>query len=136
MGSMERESRVAAVAAIMLMAAASALSKEKLKRASPPPAAEKLARMRRIVISIPDRKLALLEGNLIVKIWATAVGAEAAPRTDDTDQTHPMDRLRCGGDRDLARDCLELLGFHPRDAAGRREPAVAPAGGQTRDHLD
>lgn len=79
MGRMEKESRVAAVAAIMLMTAAGAFSEEKLKRASTQAAAEKLARMRRIVVSIPDRKLALLEGSLIVRIWATAVGAESTP---------------------------------------------------------
>jgi L,D-transpeptidase ErfK/SrfK len=34
---------------------------------------------RRIVISIPDRKLALLEDGQLVKIYPTAVGAPASP---------------------------------------------------------
>jgi len=34
---------------------------------------------RRIVISIPDRKLALIEDGKVVKIYPTAVGADASP---------------------------------------------------------
>jgi len=34
---------------------------------------------RRIVVSIPDRKLALLENGRVVKIYPVAVGAEASP---------------------------------------------------------
>ena len=35
---------------------------------------------RRIVVSIPDRKLALLEGDRVVKIYNVAVGARVSPR--------------------------------------------------------
>ena len=44
------------------------------------PAAESKARSeRRIVVSIPDRKLALLENNHVVKIYDVAVGAAVRP---------------------------------------------------------
>jgi len=43
-------------------------------------AQENLARpSRRIVVSIPDRKLAVLEGERVVKVFATAVGAAKTP---------------------------------------------------------
>lgn len=37
---------------------------------------------RQIVVSIPDRKLALLEDGQVVKIYSVAVGAEATPSPD------------------------------------------------------
>lgn len=37
---------------------------------------------RRIVVSLPDRKLALLENDRIVKIYSVAVGAPASPSPD------------------------------------------------------
>src|ERR1017187_3420745 len=57
-----------ALAGVMLMAAAEALAQETSSRAA-----------RRIVVSIPDRKLAVLEGDRIVRIFETAVGAPHSP---------------------------------------------------------
>jgi lipoprotein-anchoring transpeptidase ErfK/SrfK len=59
--------RMAAVAA-MLLAAAEAMAQDRAERVS-----------RRIVVSIPDRKLAVLEGDLLLRVFPTAVGAPASP---------------------------------------------------------
>ena len=64
----ERMKRLAALAGVMVMAAAEALAQEKLARPS-----------RRIVVSIPDRKLSVLEDDRVVKIYQTAVGAPKSP---------------------------------------------------------
>lgn len=56
-------------AAAMLVAAGEALAQEK----------QVVAATRRIVISIPDRKLALIEDGRVVKIYSTAVGAPSTP---------------------------------------------------------
>jgi lipoprotein-anchoring transpeptidase ErfK/SrfK len=40
--------------------------------------------VRRIVVSIPDRKLALIEDGEVVKIYATAVGADKTPSPTGT----------------------------------------------------
>src|SRR5437868_13278752 len=42
-------------------------------------AVENTEPQRRILISIPDRKLALIEKGQVVKIYATAVGAQVSP---------------------------------------------------------
>jgi len=68
------ESRTAALAAIAMMAAVSVLAEEKRRSAE-----ALLLPVLRIVVSIPDRKLALLEDDRVVKIWATAVGAKSTP---------------------------------------------------------
>ena len=60
--------KMAALTGVMLMAATEALAQEN----SPRPA-------RRIVVSIPDRKLAVLEGDRIVRVFETAVGAPHSP---------------------------------------------------------
>lgn len=60
--------RLAAVAGVMAMAAAEALAQDKSARPA-----------RRIVVSIPDRKLAVLEEERVVKIYRTAVGAPKSP---------------------------------------------------------
>jgi lipoprotein-anchoring transpeptidase ErfK/SrfK len=60
--------RMAALASVMLMAAAEALAQEKASRPS-----------RRIVVSIPDRKLAVLEGDRVLRTFETAVGAPKSP---------------------------------------------------------
>jgi lipoprotein-anchoring transpeptidase ErfK/SrfK len=60
--------KMAALTGVMLLAAAEALAQEKSGR---PP--------RRIVVSIPDRKLAVLEDDQVVKVYRTAVGAPASP---------------------------------------------------------
>ena len=60
--------KLAAFTSVVLMATAEALAQENLERPS-----------RRILVSIPDRKLAVLESGHVVKIFATAVGAPSTP---------------------------------------------------------
>ena len=64
----DRIKRLALVTGAVLVAAAEALAQEKQGRPA-----------RRIVISIPDRKLALLQDGKVVKIFSTAVGAPGTP---------------------------------------------------------
>jgi L,D-transpeptidase ErfK/SrfK len=60
--------KLAAITSVVLMAAAEALAQDKQNRPA-----------RRIVISIPDRKLAVLESDKVVKIFPTAVGKASTP---------------------------------------------------------
>src|SRR5215470_15384615 len=60
--------KMAALTGVILMATAEALAQDKSARPS-----------RRIVISIPDRKLAVMEGDHVVRIFETAVGASKSP---------------------------------------------------------
>ncbi len=67
-GIEDQVKRMAALTGVLLMAAAEALAQEKLGKPA-----------RRIVVSIPDRKLAVLEADHVVKIFATAVGRPSTP---------------------------------------------------------
>src|SRR5437868_11556575 len=58
--------RLATMTSILMMAAAEAMAQDKR------PA-------RRIVISIPDRKLAVLDDDRVLKVYPTAVGAPVSP---------------------------------------------------------
>jgi len=60
--------RLAALTGVMVVATAEALAQEN----APPPA-------RRVVVSLADRKLAVLEAGRVVKVYDTAVGAPASP---------------------------------------------------------
>jgi lipoprotein-anchoring transpeptidase ErfK/SrfK len=60
--------KLAALTGVMLMAAAEAMAQENASRPA-----------RRIVVSIADRKLAVLEGDRTVRIFETAVGAPHSP---------------------------------------------------------
>ncbi|HUI57881.1 MAG TPA: L,D-transpeptidase [Bryobacteraceae bacterium] len=60
--------KLAAFTSVMLMATAEALAQENMARPT-----------RRIVVSIPDRKLAVVESGKVVKIFQTAVGAPESP---------------------------------------------------------
>ncbi len=62
-----RQSKYIQALAVLLVAASEALAQETR------PAA------RRIVVSIPDRKLALMEGDRVVKVYPVAVGAAGTP---------------------------------------------------------
>jgi lipoprotein-anchoring transpeptidase ErfK/SrfK len=64
----ERIRRVAVITGAMLVAAAEAMAQDKAARPA-----------RRIIVSIPDRKLAVLEEGKVVKIFSTAVGAPGTP---------------------------------------------------------
>jgi lipoprotein-anchoring transpeptidase ErfK/SrfK len=64
----EQMKKLAALTGVMLVAATEALAQDNLAKPE-----------RRIVVSIPDRKLAVVEGERVVKIYQTAVGAPASP---------------------------------------------------------
>ena len=80
----KRESRTVALVAMVIMAAISAIAEEKQKRVGNPNMQKESAPVRRIVVSLQDRKLALLEGDRVLKIWATAVGARSTPSPSGT----------------------------------------------------
>jgi lipoprotein-anchoring transpeptidase ErfK/SrfK len=65
----DRIRRLAALTSVVLMAAAEAMAQENPGRPT----------ARRIVVSLPDRKLAVMEADRVVKIFATAVGAPESP---------------------------------------------------------
>jgi lipoprotein-anchoring transpeptidase ErfK/SrfK len=60
--------RLAALASVVLMATAEVLAQE--NQASP---------ARRVVVSIPDHKLAVVQSGRVLKIFSTAVGAPESP---------------------------------------------------------
>ena len=64
----EQIRRVAALTSVVFMAAAEALAQENQGRP-----------VRKVVVSIPDRKLAVVESGQIVRIFPTAVGATRTP---------------------------------------------------------
>jgi lipoprotein-anchoring transpeptidase ErfK/SrfK len=63
----EQIRRLATLTGVMLMVAAEALAQDKQQSA------------RRIVISIPDRKLAVMEAGRVLRVFPTAVGAPKSP---------------------------------------------------------
>lgn len=69
----EEVKKLAALTGVMIMAVAEAMAQDKQSGAG-----------RRIVVSIPDRKLAVVEGGKVVKIYQTAVGAPATPSPTGT----------------------------------------------------
>lgn len=60
--------KLAALAGVMLMTTAEAMAQDKGARAP-----------RKIVVSIPDRKLAVVEADRVIRIFPTAVGAPKSP---------------------------------------------------------
>ncbi|HWC98989.1 MAG TPA: L,D-transpeptidase [Candidatus Sulfopaludibacter sp.] len=60
--------KLAAFTGVLLMATAEALAQE--KQSQP---------VKRIVVSIPDRKLAVIQDGKVVKVFSTAVGAPQSP---------------------------------------------------------
>ncbi len=68
--------------ALALVATAEALCQEKHSESRP--CTQNRVPERRIVVSIPDRKLALIQDGEIVKIYSTAVGAPASPTPTGT----------------------------------------------------
>ena len=69
MFELERQiKKLAAVTGVLVMATAEALAQEKSGRPA-----------RRIMVSIPDRKLAVVEDEKVVEIFDTAVGATKTP---------------------------------------------------------
>lgn len=82
---LETEIRAARLAGILLLGAAELAAQ---RRPSAPARANEpaLRAERRIVISIPDRKLALLEGGAVVKVYPVAVGRHVSPSPTGTFQ--------------------------------------------------
>ncbi len=74
--------QVRSIIAVALVASAEALCQE--RQAVPVAAGEDARPPRRIVVSIPDRKLALIEDGLVVKVYPTAVGRAASPTPSGT----------------------------------------------------
>jgi len=68
--------------AVALVATAEALCQE--RQADKRTSADDSPVQRRVVVSIPDRKLALIEKGRVVKIYPTAVGAAASPTPSGT----------------------------------------------------
>jgi lipoprotein-anchoring transpeptidase ErfK/SrfK len=64
----EQIKKLAAITGVVLVATAEALAQESLARPA-----------RRIVVSIPDRKLAVVESDRVVRVFDTAVGAPRTP---------------------------------------------------------
>lgn len=60
--------KMAALTGVMLMAVAEAMAQDKASRPA-----------RRIVVSIPDRKLAVMEDDRVLRVFDTAVGAPKSP---------------------------------------------------------
>jgi lipoprotein-anchoring transpeptidase ErfK/SrfK len=73
MKTTEGELRTVALAAIILTAAVSVMAEEKQRKPG-----------RRIVVSIQDCRLAIVEGEKVVKIWETAVGSVSTPSPSGT----------------------------------------------------
>ena len=65
--------KMAALTGVMLMAVAEALAQDNNSRPA-----------RRVVVSIPDRKLAVMEDDRIVRVFDTAVGAPKSPSPTGT----------------------------------------------------
>jgi lipoprotein-anchoring transpeptidase ErfK/SrfK len=76
MTQMVKRDRMAAAMAAMLLAAGRAMAQNEEEAGEAP--------RRRIVVSIPDRKLALIEDGKVLKIYQTAVGAAASPSPTGT----------------------------------------------------
>src|SRR2546423_13762063 len=72
-----KSNRTPKLSTITLVAALLPFAQASLAADSPATAA--VAGTRRIVVSIPDRKLALIENDRIVRVYPVAVGAEVSP---------------------------------------------------------
>lgn len=71
----EQIRKLAALTSVVLFATAEALAQDNTGRAA-----------RKVVVSIPDRKLAVVEAGNVVKIFSTAVGAQRTPSPTGTFQ--------------------------------------------------
>ena len=71
--------RAALVAAAVLFHVSRVLAQEKQSAAVPSAGEPSAHPVRRIVVSVPDRKLALIENGSVAKIYRIAVGAKDSP---------------------------------------------------------
>ena len=69
------KARLAALAALLLIGAAGTMAQTRQPQNAKPVAEAKNESERRIIVSIPDRKLALIENGRVVKIYSIAAGA-------------------------------------------------------------
>jgi lipoprotein-anchoring transpeptidase ErfK/SrfK len=79
-----KETKAAALMGAILLAAAEALAQEQQTAGGENALGEGQESRRRIIISIADRKLALVKDGRVVKIYPTAVGADATPSPTGT----------------------------------------------------
>jgi lipoprotein-anchoring transpeptidase ErfK/SrfK len=78
------QNKLAALMGALLLVAAEALAQEQQSASGENALEENQESKRRIVISIADRKLALVEGGRVVKVYPAAVGADATPSPTGT----------------------------------------------------
>lgn len=69
------KSQLAALAALLLLSAAETMAQGRRAQSAKPVAETNPEPERRIIVSIPDRKLALVENGHVVKIYSVAAGA-------------------------------------------------------------
>jgi hypothetical protein len=74
--------KMATLTGVLLMAAAEALAQDKQQPA------------RRIIVSIPDRKLAVMEAGRVLRVFPTAVGAPKSPASIGHNASHGCIRMR------------------------------------------
>jgi hypothetical protein len=74
-----RKSRLAALAALLLVGAVEAIAQNRRAQSTRPVAELNPEPERRIVVSVPDRRLAFVENGRVVKIYPVAVGAPDSP---------------------------------------------------------
>jgi len=73
------KSRLATLAALLLVGAAETMAQGRRAQSGKPVAETNPQSERRIIVSIPDRKLALVENGRVVKIYPVAAGAFDSP---------------------------------------------------------
>jgi lipoprotein-anchoring transpeptidase ErfK/SrfK len=73
------KSRLAALAALLLVGAAETMAQGRRAQSTKPVAETNPEPERRIIVSIPDRKLALVENGRVVKVYSVAAGAFDSP---------------------------------------------------------
>jgi len=123
MSPIERQSGISgSLIAVLLVATAEALCQE---RQAEPAEAEDAQPQRRIVVSIPDRKLALIEDGRVVKVYPTAVGRPISP----TPQRHftIVQRISNPACTDRAKLIAPAQSNRTGHALARAEPARAMA---------
>ncbi len=78
------QTRATALASVILMTAAAVAAEDRIRKTKPTGSAGPGTACRTIVVSIPDRKLAILEGDRVLGVFDTAVGKPASPSPSGT----------------------------------------------------
>ena len=115
--------KIAALTGVMLMAAAEALAQDKCSRPA-----------RRIVVSIPDRKLAVMEGDRVVRIFETAVGAPKSPSPTGPSRSSTASPTPPGTPKAKSFPPARAIRWHPLDGTepqrlrnSRHQPSRSPS---------